>query len=194
MREQDTDYKKMSSVDITPAFAMLNTARFTKILALAGSDRDGEALSALRKARAMLTDAGLTFTDVAQSVGKTGGRHGHQTAEAEALKRRLLVAEFERDAFRNEMEECRRKVKELEREQTQRKSLRRSMAMIEARMRAVLRDRRLARLSDRELARRTGISAQAVGNWRRRLAAEQAARGAKVSMMDRKSQPRFRAA
>jgi DNA-directed RNA polymerase specialized sigma24 family protein len=193
LRKQDADYKKMSSVDITPAFSMLNTARFTKILALAGSYRDGEALSALRKARAMLAEAGLTFTDVAQSVGKSA-RHGHQTVEAEALKRLLLVAEFERDAYRNEIEECKRKLKKLEREQTQRKSLRRSMAMIEARMRAVLRDRRLKRLSDRELARRTGISPQAVGNWRRRLAAEQAALGGRVSTMDRKSQPRARAA
>jgi DNA-directed RNA polymerase specialized sigma24 family protein len=172
---------------------MLNTERFTKILALAGSDRDGEALSALRKARAMLTEAGLTFTDVAQSVGKSG-RHGHQTVEAEALKRLLLVAEFERDAFRNEMEECRRKLKKLEREQSQRKSLRRSMAMIEARMRAVLRDRRLAGLSDRELARRTGISPQAVGNWRRRLAAEQALSSKCRPRMEKEGRVRDRAA
>jgi hypothetical protein len=33
---------------------MLNTERFIKVLALAGSDSDGEALSALRQARRML--------------------------------------------------------------------------------------------------------------------------------------------
>ncbi len=169
---------------------MLNTERFTKILALAGSDRDGEALSALRKARAMLTEAGLTFTDVAQSIGKTGYRHGRQTAEAETLRQLLVAVEIERDVCRNEIEEYKRKLKKLEREQTKRKSLKRSLAMVEARMRAVLRDRRMARLSDRELARRTGISPQAVGNWRRRLAAEQAAFGSRSSRVDRESRRR----
>jgi hypothetical protein len=44
---------------------MLDIVRFTKVLALAGSDMDGEALAALRKVRAMLGAANLSFTDVA---------------------------------------------------------------------------------------------------------------------------------
>ncbi|SMF90885.1 hypothetical protein SAMN02982917_0027 [Azospirillum oryzae] len=47
----------------------LDTDRFAKVLALAGSDHDGEALAALRKARGMLQTAGMTFTDVAQRMG-----------------------------------------------------------------------------------------------------------------------------
>ncbi|KAA0573323.1 hypothetical protein FZ983_30380 [Azospirillum sp. B21] len=41
-----------------------NADRFAKVLALASSDHDGEALAALRKARDMLKAAGKTFSDV----------------------------------------------------------------------------------------------------------------------------------
>jgi len=41
---------------------MLDISRFAKILALAGSDKDGEALAALRKAQKMLHAAKLSFT------------------------------------------------------------------------------------------------------------------------------------
>jgi hypothetical protein len=108
-------------------------------------------------------------------------------------RRLLLAAEMELDMCRTEMEQYKRKLKKLERERIRPMPLRRSLAMIEARMRAVLGDPRLARLSDRKLARRTGISPQAVGNWRRRLAAEQAAFG-RSSKVDRESRPRARAA
>jgi hypothetical protein len=112
----------------------------------------------------------------------------------EALRHLLIVTEIERDVCRNEIEEYKRKLRKVERERTQGKNLRRSLAMVGARMRAVLGDPRLARLSDRELARRTGISPQAVGNWRRRLAAERAAFGGRSSTMERAGRPRFRAA
>ena len=77
---------------------MLNTERFIKVLTLAGSDRDGEALSALRQARRMLAAAGLSFTDIAQSIGKTGGHHPReQDSETEALHQLLVVTEVELD-------------------------------------------------------------------------------------------------
>jgi hypothetical protein len=170
---------------------MFNIERFAKVLAVAGSDKDGEALSALRKARSMLADAGLTFTDVAQSIGKAGGHHGRQSGDTEALRGLLLVTEIELEACRHEIEQYKRQLKKLEHERTTKKTLKRSLAAIEARMRAVLNDPRLARLSDRELARRTGISPQAVGNWRRRLAAEGAAFGSRrSSTVDREGQAR----
>lgn len=46
----------------------LDTAKFTKVMALAGSDQDGEALAALRKAQAMLKSVGMSFVDVAEKV------------------------------------------------------------------------------------------------------------------------------
>jgi hypothetical protein len=48
----------------------------TEVLALAGSNMDGEALAALRTAQKMLRAGNLTLTDVAQSWGsgvKAGG-------------------------------------------------------------------------------------------------------------------------
>ena len=45
--------------------ATVDFERLSKVLALAGSDQDGEALAALRKAGGMLKAAGLSFTDIA---------------------------------------------------------------------------------------------------------------------------------
>lgn len=42
--------------------------RLAKVLALASSNRDGEALNALRKAEKMLTNVGLGLTDLADSI------------------------------------------------------------------------------------------------------------------------------
>jgi hypothetical protein len=117
-----------------------------------------------------------------------------QGAEAEALRRLLTVTEVELDLCRCEIEQYKRKLKEPERAWTGGTSLKHSLAAIEARMRAVPRDPQLARLSDRELARRTGISPQAVGNWRRRVAVERAAARGRMSSVDRKGRPRARAA
>lgn len=46
----------------------LNLDRLAKVLALASSDRDGEALSALRKAEQMLTEVGLGMVDLAETI------------------------------------------------------------------------------------------------------------------------------
>lgn len=48
--------------------APLDTARLAKLLALAGSDHDGEALAALRKAGDLLKAAGMSFTDLGQRL------------------------------------------------------------------------------------------------------------------------------
>jgi hypothetical protein len=61
-------------------------------------------------------------------------------------------------------------------------------------MRAVLHNLQLSRLSDRELVRRTGISPQAVGNWRRRVAAERSAACSRMSSVGREDRARVRAA
>jgi len=46
----------------------MNTDRLAKLLALASSDTDAEALAALRKAKSLLTGAGLDFKHVAERV------------------------------------------------------------------------------------------------------------------------------
>ncbi len=46
----------------------LNLDRLAKVLALASSDRDGEALSALRRAERMLTEVGLGMVDLAETI------------------------------------------------------------------------------------------------------------------------------
>lgn len=46
--------------------AALDHDKLAKVLALAGSDQDGEALAALRKAQGMLKAAGKTFADLTQ--------------------------------------------------------------------------------------------------------------------------------
>ena len=139
---------------------MSNTDRFLKVLALAGSNIDGEALSALRKARTMLIDAGLSFTDLAQSIGKIGGAAVNR-GEVESLRRRLRTAEMEVSVCQHAIGVYREQLEcqvAAARSQLKGKNLRRSLGQIEARMRAALGDPRLCRLSDRELARPTGIS------------------------------------
>ena len=48
----------------------LNAAKLGKLLALASSDNDAEALAALRKVKAMLSAAGSDFVQMAQGIGK----------------------------------------------------------------------------------------------------------------------------
>lgn len=59
----------------------LNHDRLAKLLALAGSNHDGEATAALRKAGEMLKAAGLSFTDVAERLKEPAAptvQTGHQ--------------------------------------------------------------------------------------------------------------------
>jgi hypothetical protein len=152
---------------------MLDIVLFAKVLALAGSDVDGEAIAALHKARSMLAAAKMSFTDVAQSLGK-GGTGG---SDAD-LRRRLTAAEKLVVTYLDRIGRYERELDALRAERANRTmqggSFRRTRAAIEDRLRVVLGDRRLSRLSDREIARRTGVAPQTIGNWRRRLAAEHA--------------------
>jgi hypothetical protein len=153
---------------------MLDITKFTKVLALAGSDMDGEALAALRKAQSMLKAANLSFTDVAQSIGGSVGGQG-----GERLRLRIAELEGQNDIYRTMIAGYERDLNRLRRAQpntTRAESLKRTRAQIAAKMRSVLGDAKLSLLSDREIARQTGISPQAVGNWRRRLEAERAAK------------------
>jgi transcriptional regulator with XRE-family HTH domain len=154
---------------------MFDHARFAKVLALAGSDADGEALAALRKARDMLRAADLSFTHVAQTFAAGTVR---DTTETQYLRQHLATAErFNRmlqsriDALERQLGALRsRRCKGSPSPKSQ--SLKRSRAEIAAAMRAIFDDPLSYFLSDREIARRTGLSPQTVGNWRRKLDAE----------------------
>jgi len=50
------------------AMTTINANRLAKLLALAGSNHDGEATTALRKVNEMLKAAGMSFTDVAEKL------------------------------------------------------------------------------------------------------------------------------
>ena len=59
----------------------LDTDKLSKLLAMASSTEDGEALNALRLAKTLLAKEGLSFTDLAQSV-RAAGRATAPTAPA----------------------------------------------------------------------------------------------------------------
>ena len=62
--------------------SILDAERFAKVLALASSNMDGEALAALRKANAMLQSAGMSFIDIAERLkeGRPAAVHYEHTA------------------------------------------------------------------------------------------------------------------
>jgi hypothetical protein len=153
---------------------MLDISRFTKVLALAGSDKDGEALAALRKAQKMLRAANLSFTDVALSF--EAKQHGNNDGEANRLRKCLADAESLLWAYRHQTMKLQTQLRVME-SMPRNGNLKRTRAEIAKRMCSILNDTRLSSLSDRAIARRTGMSPQTVGNWRRRLAAKRAARG-----------------
>src|SRR4051794_41175949 len=66
----------------------LNRDRFLRVLALAESDKDGEALSAIRKAAAMARACGLSLGEAAAKAAGNGvhDRFGNDGVETSILK------------------------------------------------------------------------------------------------------------
>jgi hypothetical protein len=149
---------------------MLDISRFVKVLALAGSNADGEALAALRTAQRMLRAANMSFTDIAQSL-ENGVPVTNTGDELARLRLELADAIKLIGAYRKELDQLR-----ASRSASTGGNLKRTRAAIAATMRGILNDPRLSRLSDREIARRTGLSPQSVGNWRKRIEAERASK------------------
>jgi hypothetical protein len=116
---------------------MLDIVLFAKVLAIAGSDVDGEAIAALRKARSMLAAAKMSFTDVAQLLDTSG--NGGSDAD---LRRRLAVAEKLIVTYLDKIGRYEQELKELWIKRANRTmqggSFRRTRAAIEDRLRAVL--------------------------------------------------------
>jgi hypothetical protein len=155
----------------------LNTNLLRKVFAMAGSDFDGEVLASIRTAKSMLDAANLSFTDVAQSIDPTGSR----AHELSGLRTRLAESEQCVAAHLQKIKAYQQELTQLRRAGSTHPSplgggsLKRTRAEIEDRMRTILGDALHANSSDREIGRLTGISPQAVGNWRRRLKAEREA-------------------
>jgi hypothetical protein len=147
---------------------MLDMERLAKVLALAGSDVDGEALAAIRRARKMLQAANMSFTDIAQSLGG-GTKIAGESGELTRLRVRLADAEALIRTYLQEIDRLRSR-----QSRSHPANLLRTRADIEATIRAIFKNE--PHLSDREIARRTGLSPQTAGNWRRRLEAERASK------------------
>jgi hypothetical protein len=149
---------------------MLDISRFIKVLALAGSNVDGEALAALRTAQKMLRASNMSFTDVAQCLENgLPVNGGGDTGELARLRVELANAMKRIQYYQNELEQLR-----APRSGSASTSLKRTRTEIATRIRAIFNDPRLSQLTDREIARRTGLAPQSVGNWRRRIEAERA--------------------
>jgi hypothetical protein len=184
----------------------LDIEKFDKVLALASSDRDGEALAALRKARLMLSEAGLTFRDIA-SAPKTvppAPRTQPQPRSDEHVGLKVVILERALNAARAEVLKWNQaartatvereaataslaaRIAELERElATARPKVEPSAAEKRRTMLALLRDPATSTLSNREIARRCGVAPQTVCNWRNRLVVAFGAEGAPQRVVTR---------
>ncbi len=174
----------------------LDRDKLEKVLALADSSSEGEALAALRLARGMLADAGREFRDHL----KGGGRHfpdrriPYLEALIRDLKERLAASEAEVEALRraklettqdfarqvaalghekSELSETlKHRVEDLKRRLAEAGRVARQRADKRDAVIALLQDPETRDLSNRELARRAGVSPQTVSRWRRKLAEE----------------------
>ena len=175
----------------------LDIEKFDKILALASSDRDGEALAALRKARSMLNEAGLSFRDIASApkTVPTAANRQPQERPSEHLGLKVVILEKALNAARAEVVKWNQaaraataeretataslaaRIAELERELSEaaaaaiQPKVEPSASEKRRTMLAMLRDPQTSTLSNREIARRSGVAPQTVCNWRNRLVA-----------------------
>jgi len=174
----------------------LDLDKLAKVLALADSSSDGEALAALRLARGMLAAAGLEFRDLLQGGGRRfpdrripclealirdlKGRLEASEAEVEALRRAKLetTQDFARQVAALGHEKCelseslRQRIEDLKRRLAEAGRTARQNGSKREAVLALLGDPETRDLSNREIARRAGVSPQTVSRWRRKLAAE----------------------
>ncbi|MBI1209138.1 MAG: hypothetical protein GC191_17840 [Azospirillum sp.] len=188
--------------------------KFAKVLAMAESDHQGEAQSALRAARIMLSRAGLTFRDLAglirhppvcelprpepTLVERLGQRRQIEELENQIgeLVRKIERQRCEIDKQRQEADRWRKLAREtaeqlwdlgktVERRATRPTTEQRRKAILEH-----LRDPATAQWSDREIARRVGTSPVTVAHWRRQLSIDARRSHANaLSPRERREQP-----
>lgn len=190
----------------------LDRDKFAKVLALAESDHPGEALSALRAARVMLTRAGLNFRDLAAPAKQTDpfpvqpAQAPAEAVPATAADRRIIhemetkLRLLERTVERQQGELDRQRLEADRWRRLAQETADRLWDLGKAldskaprpgphdRRRALidhLRDPHTAQFSDRELARRLGVPVSAVTHWRRRLLVLERAR--RMARVDRRA-------
>ena len=185
--------------------AVLDAEKLAKVLALADSAQEGEALAAVRKAGCMLAKAGLSFADLLAMPTASASA----TADADWVRAvALLVIDRLRDevaAHKRAEKDLQRRLNRAERELRRARrdaatwkdaveraggpaaspratgatpddaAHRRSHAAIRAAIDEYLADPVKTALSDREIARRVGVSNQTVANHRKRFVAQPAA-------------------
>jgi DNA-binding NarL/FixJ family response regulator len=177
----------------------LDAGKLAKVLALADSEQEGEALAAVRAAGGMLAKAGLSFADLLNAppsprcaaVDEYWLRHvalhvvealqdevaGYKR-EAKDLQRRLNRAQRDLARARREAA-CWKAAAEsaggASAVQGADAPPRRTHAAIRSAIEAYLADPVKTALSDREIARRVGVSNQTVSNHRKRLTNSRAA-------------------
>ena len=81
--------------------------RLEKVLALADSDQDGEALAALRAARSMLQQSGMELSQVlsaalSDEMSRRGGKKGFNNLELLRMRQLVEVREMEAGAWKKE--------------------------------------------------------------------------------------------
>ena len=185
--------------------AVLDAEKLAKVLALADSAHEGEALAAVRKAGHMLAQAGLSFADLLAMPTASAG----VAADADWVRAvALLVIDRLRDevaAHKRSEKDLQRRLNRVQRELRRSRrdaakwkdaaeragvpsglqaetrpasnevTHRRTHAAIRAAIDEYLADPVKTALSDREIARRVGVSNQTVANHRKRFSAQHAA-------------------
>ncbi len=178
----------------------MDPEKLAKVLAMAESEHHGEALSALRAARIILSRSGMTFRDLAIGVrSQTGSADlpavitpkSPQADEVElTLRRQITDLECDLAALKRQLDKTNGELEKQKEEADRWRALARETAeklwdlgkVVERRrVRLASTDKRRAildhlqntgsaTLSDQEIARRVGASPQVVAHWRRRLA------------------------
>jgi hypothetical protein len=95
--------------------------KLEKIFALADSEQDGEALAALRAARALLQQSGLELSQVLNAalndeMTRRGGKKGLSHLELTRLRQLVEVREFEAQTWRKEAEAAKEALAKSEKE------------------------------------------------------------------------------
>lgn len=78
----------------------MDPSKFAKVLSLAASDNEAEALRAIQTAKRMLAGVGLDFVDLANLVTRPGG--GHEAETVDALRETIALLRRENRQLKGE--------------------------------------------------------------------------------------------
>jgi predicted nucleotidyltransferase len=95
--------------------------KLEKVLALADSDQDGEALAALRAARSMLQQSGIELSEVltaalSDDAARKGGKKIFGSLELMRLRQMVEIRQLEAEAWKREAEAAKQALTKSEQE------------------------------------------------------------------------------